>query len=165
MLKEQPKIVPPKSDLQNAMDRIALVALVGFLTYFLIYWPGLPERVPVHFNGAGQPDSYGHKATLLILPLITVAMYFLMTIINKRPYTFNYPVKITEANAERQYTLARNMISGLNAALIVAFFYMAWRTGMLLQGEADGLGPMFLPIFLGITLAPIVIYMVLAFRE
>lgn len=165
MLKDQPKIVPPKSDFQNIMDRIALVALVGFLAYFLFLWPGLPEQVPVHFDGSGQPDSYGHKATLLILPLISLGTYLLFVIINKKPYNFNYPVKITEKNAERQYILARNMISGLNAALIVAFFYLSWKSGMLMQGEADGLGPWFLPIFLGITLAPIVIYLMLALRE
>ncbi|MCB0632170.1 MAG: DUF1648 domain-containing protein [Saprospiraceae bacterium] len=165
MLKEQPKIVPPKSNLQYTLDRIALIALVCFLVYFLIYWPGLPERVPVHFDGAGNPNSYGNKTTLLLLPLISLILFFVLTAINKRPDLFNYPVKITEENAERQYTLARNMVSGLNAALIIAFFFLAWKTGMLVQGKADGLGPWFLPVFLGITMGPVVIYMIMAFRK
>jgi uncharacterized membrane protein len=165
MLQEQPKLVPPKSNLQYTMDRLALVALIGFLVYFLIYWPDLPETVPVHFDGAGNPNSYGHKATLLLLPLISLVQFFLLTYINKKPYIFNYPVKITEENAERQYTLARNMISGLNAAIIVGLFYLSWETLALIRGESEGLGPWTIPLFLVITFLPIVVYLVQAMRK
>ena len=43
------------------------LALFGFLCY---RFPALPERLPLHFNAAGQPDRIGPRQGLFLLPLI-----------------------------------------------------------------------------------------------
>jgi uncharacterized membrane protein len=39
-------------------------------------WRQVPERIPIHWNAAGQADGYGGKFVgLLLIPLITLGMY------------------------------------------------------------------------------------------
>ncbi|PHN05537.1 DUF1648 domain-containing protein [Flavilitoribacter nigricans] len=165
MNKNQPKILPPKSSLQQLMNSLALVGLIGFVIFFLLKWPGLPDPVPRHFNGAGEPDAYGSKYIMMILPLLAIGMYLFFNFISKRPHTFNYPVPITEENAERQYTLALNMMSALCAGIILAFFYISWRTVAVVNQEASGLGWWFMPVFLLVTFLPIGIYLAKANKK
>lgn len=162
MKKNQPKIVPPRTPIQQLLNTLALVALVGFVIYFLLKWPGLPDPIPRHYNGAGEPDAYGSKYTLMILPLLAIAIYFTFNYLNQKPYTFNYPVKITEENAAYQYTLAMNMMSALSTSIILAFFYISWRTVAVVNQEVSGLGWWFLPAFLLITFLPIIVYWIKA---
>ncbi|MCO5175472.1 MAG: SdpI family protein [Thermomicrobiales bacterium] len=44
-----------------------------------IIWPSTPDRVPVHWNAAGEVDRYGGKLEgLFLLPLISVGLYLLL---------------------------------------------------------------------------------------
>ena len=160
MNKDQPKIVPPRTSFQQMLNSLALVALIGFVIFFLLKWPGLPDPIPRHYNAAGEPDAYGSKYTLMILPLLAIAIYFTFNYLNQKPYIFNYPVKITEENAEQQYTLAMNMMSALSTGVILTFFYISWRTVSIANQEVSGLGWWFMPAFLLLTFVPIIIYLV-----
>lgn len=162
MSNNQPKITISKTPLHQFFNTLALVGLVGFVIYFLLEWPGLPDPIPRHFNHLGEPDAYGSKYTMLLLPLLGIGCYVMFNYLYKRPHSFNYPVKITEQNAERQYTLALEMMSALNAGIILAFFYISWRIVAVVNQEANGLDSWFLPLFLVITLLPIVVYLVKA---
>lgn len=164
MAKGQPKIAPPRSSLQNSLDLIAGLGLVGFVIFFMLEWPPLAETVPTHFNSDGEPDGYGSKYALLLLPFIALGNFFLFYYLNQRPHSFNYPVTITEANAEQQYILARNMMSALNTVIVLGLFYICWKIVGLIKGEVDGLGTWFMPIFLGFTFLPIVGYMIASKR-
>lgn len=47
-----------------------------------IRWGSVPDRIPVHWNAAGQVDGYGGKFQgLLLLPLITLGLYLLLLLI------------------------------------------------------------------------------------
>ena len=49
-----------------------------------IVWPFAPDRIPVHWALSGEPDRYGGKVEgLLLLPLITLGVYFLMRFLPK----------------------------------------------------------------------------------
>src|SRR4051812_3839705 len=57
---------------------IWLILLVPFIYAFAI-WNKVPEKVPTHFDINGKPDDYSGKAfALLLLPLMNVAIYFLL---------------------------------------------------------------------------------------
>ena len=44
-------------------------------------WDDTPERLPVHWNLAGEPDRFGGKAEgLLALPIIALVTYVLLLI-------------------------------------------------------------------------------------
>ena len=86
----------------------------------------LPETVPTHFNFKGQPDAYGSKISLLYVPIISLILTAGMTWLNRYPEIFNYPVKITEENAEKQYKNAQTAIRWLKVAVNVIFLLVTW---------------------------------------
>ena len=47
-----------------------------------VTWNSAPDRIPVHFGFDGQVDRYGGKFEgLLVLPLVSVALYFVMRLL------------------------------------------------------------------------------------
>jgi uncharacterized membrane protein len=128
---------------------LELGACAALLTQFLMVfsaWPDLPDRVPQHFDAAGQADAWGSKATLLLLPGVSFAVFVLMTMISRRPHISSVPVEITPANARRVYRLIRFQTIWLKAVIAMVFAYMSWRTIEQARGGAEGLGAGFLPL-------------------
>ena len=44
-----------------------------------VRWGSVPDRIPTHWNAAGQVDGYGGKFSgLLLMPIITAGLYLLL---------------------------------------------------------------------------------------
>jgi uncharacterized membrane protein len=57
------------------------IALIPFV-YLIYIWNRLPEKVPMHWNGAGEIDRYGDKKELVAVLLMLVGInYFVFLII------------------------------------------------------------------------------------
>jgi uncharacterized membrane protein len=57
------------------------IALIPFV-YLIYIWNRLPEKVPMHWNGAGEIDQYGDKKELVAVLLMLVGInYFVFLII------------------------------------------------------------------------------------
>ncbi|MFN7045461.1 MAG: SdpI family protein [Flavobacterium sp.] len=57
------------------------IALIPF-AYLIYIWNRLPEKVPMHWNGAGEIDRYGDKKELLLMLFMLVGItYFVFLII------------------------------------------------------------------------------------
>jgi uncharacterized membrane protein len=70
----------------------------------------LPETIPTHYNFSGQVDGYGSSKTLFVMPGIATVVAILLALLSQIPHQFNYLVRITEANAERQYRNGRMLL-------------------------------------------------------
>jgi len=147
------------------LEILAIAALLGFLGYTLYSFSKLPETIPTHFNASGIPDNYGSKNTLWMLPVISLILYILLTLVGRIPEKFNYPVRITEANARFQYTLRTRFLRYMKLALVLMFFFISYKTVSTALGNTDGLGEWFLPVLLGIIFVPVIIYLILAKRS
>ncbi|MBX3414958.1 MAG: SdpI family protein [Pirellulales bacterium] len=56
--------------------------LLGMFAASAILWGQAPERIPVHWNLAGEPDRYGGKFEgLLLAPLIGLGLYLLLLVL------------------------------------------------------------------------------------
>ncbi|HBT46765.1 MAG TPA: hypothetical protein DEA73_02625 [Peptococcaceae bacterium] len=65
-----------------AQEWPALLILLMMLLVALMIYPHLPERVPIHWNAAGEVDNYGSRAFgAFMLPLVTVGLYVLMLVL------------------------------------------------------------------------------------
>lgn len=158
MKEQRPILDLPKTQLENILDGLALAELVIGLGMLLFYYGDLPQRIPIHYDGSGQPDGYGSKATLLILMVIAAAMAAGMWYLTGIPHKYNYPGRITPENAESMYAKGRLLIRILNASIVWIFTFIIWRTIEIANGQAHGLGAWFLPAVL-ITTIGIPVYM------
>src|SRR5205814_5497884 len=92
----------------------ALIA--GMFVLTALAWPAAPDRVPVHWNLAGEVDRYGGKFEgLLLLPLLALGSYVLLRFLPRLdPRQANY------AAFAATYTLIRTAILALMALVQVA---------------------------------------------
>ena len=136
---------------------------VTFL-FVLYYYPNLPEMIPTHFDFNGVPDHYKQKEYIWFLPLLTIITYVSLLVVKRYPRILNYPVKITEENAEDQYNNAINLITVINLIIVISFSYLVYSKVQIAIGNGTGLGKYFLIIFLVALAIPTVISVYLAFK-
>jgi uncharacterized membrane protein len=157
-METQPKINVSLSPLDKILDSTGklLIIIIWGLTLFVFF--KLPTIIPTHFNASGQPDDYGNKLTILILPIIATLVYLGLTKLNQHPHSFNYINSITEDNAEKQYTIATRMLRILKTAILIIFSNIILFTYFTTKGITNGLGIWFLPLTLSIVFIPIIFY-------
>ncbi|MCD6247545.1 MAG: SdpI family protein [Candidatus Diapherotrites archaeon] len=70
---------------------VFLLVLLSFAISFYFY-PQLPEKIPSHWNAAGEIDAYTNKeVSLFIIPVITLLIVLLFTVLPKvDPLKENY---------------------------------------------------------------------------
>ena len=103
---------------------VGYIALAGLLILPLLYYWDLPGSIPQHYEMNGQPDAFGSKWMIWLLPLVGLIMYSGLTILNRYPNAFNYPVRITDENALRQYAFATKLVRSLKAFVASLFCYL-----------------------------------------
>ena len=80
-----------KTSWRVELPQLAVVA--GLFLWSAVLWPTAPERLPVHFDVAGNVDRYGGKAEgLLLMPAIALGLYLLLRFLPAiDPARANYP--------------------------------------------------------------------------
>lgn len=158
----RPRIRLQLSSHDYVIEFLAISFLILLFAIPLFYFSQLPERIPIHFNFEGKPDGYGSRASLFILPVTGLFMYFLLTVLAIFPHVYNFPVTITAENAEVQYRLATRLMRILKTVILILFSFISWMSIRTAVGNASGIGKMFLPVFLFITFGVMIIYFKLA---
>src|SRR5688572_5322151 len=141
-----------RTGVDNALELISVLALVYMLAFTYTAFASLPDLIPTHFNASGEADRWGGKNGIWLIPVLGTAMYVFLTVLNRFPQKFNFPVPITEANARTQYMLARQLVSAVKASTLCTFAYITWARIQVAMELRDGLGSSFLPTVVPITL-------------
>lgn len=129
----------PPSYTVRILNRLLLFIIIGNIIYIFVSFPSLPDEIPIHFNLAGEADNWGNKAIILIFPLLFKVVFLLLYFLAKDPSTYNYPVKVTEENAESLFVLARQMLTVMNfqvgvIMLFLTFYMIQTAKGVELPG-------------------------------
>jgi uncharacterized membrane protein len=161
---ERPKIKLELTTADKTFEIISWLLIVFIWALILTNYSNLPETIPIHYNGAGQADGFGRKATILTLPILATILFIGLTVLNKFPHVFNYPTNITHDNALRQYTNATKLIRYLKVIVVFIFGLIVFKTIQNANGEAVGLGTWFLPMTLGLIFIPLTIYVIKSFN-
>lgn len=135
---------------------ITFTALMWVFALFVI--SSSVDKIPTHYSFSGKPDSFGSKYTILLLPAINLAVFILLTILNKYPHVFNYPIKITSENSLRQYTLATKAIRFLKTTLSLLFLIITYFTYKSSLNGADFSGIWILPTIIIFIELPMLFY-------
>jgi len=96
------------------------IVLAAMLTMAAVTWTGAPDRIPVHWNIAGEVDRYGGKFEgLLAIPLLAAGVYLAMLLLPRiDPGRANY------ARFQNAYATIR--ISVLVVMAVVYGLVQAW---------------------------------------
>jgi uncharacterized membrane protein len=148
---------------QLVFEIAAVCALVLHIVIVFQAWWTLPDQIPAHFGITGQPDRWGSKKEIWLLPALSVVIYVGMTVLSRYAPKFNYLWEITPANAARQYQLARSLVTALKAEVIALFAIISWQSIRVAMNRAEGLGLPF-TVILALTTLTIVIYLWSALR-
>ncbi len=143
------------SRFDKMIELLGWVCLILLWVITIISYARLPEIIPTHFNASGQADDEGSKMILFFLPVIGTLIFVGLTILNQYPHIFNYPVAITEANAQKQYNNAVRMLKVLKLILAVVFSILVFLIYHAASTDNGSLGIWFLPVVLGMILIPL----------
>lgn len=128
--------------------------------YLIVSWGKLPDKIPGHYNAAGVADHWGDKNEILILPIISVVLYALLTIVSFFPSVWNTPVKITEENREFVYLNLKTMLILIKMEIIIAFAYITY-----CNIKIQSLGTWFLPVELIMVFGTVIYYIIKVSRS
>lgn len=89
------------------------------------------EEVPLHWNARGEIDSWGDPWTIILLPVIALALYGLLTLLQRRPRWCNYPCKITDKAGA--YKLMSGMIGHIKNLVMLLFLYITLAVAQIVE--------------------------------
>lgn len=164
-MEERPVLKLEWTFLDRILEITGGVSLMVLWILVIVNYPGLPDTIPTHFNAFGQVDGYGGRGTFLLLPVIVTVVFIGLTILNRFPHVFNFPVGITQDNALKQYTNATRFIRYLKLVIVLIFGLIAFNMAQNAQGKADGMGIWVLPLMLGLIFIPLIIYISWSFKN
>lgn len=160
----RPVLTIEKTFLQKVLNMIGISALLLALAYVIINWSNVAESVPYHFDFTGEPDAWGSKWMVLILPVLGILLWTGLSFIEPFPHTFNYVVKINEGNAERQYYYAVTLIRLIKNEIALLFALLTPSIVQISNGQEDQLQFWIVPVFLVILFGTILIYFIKSLR-
>jgi uncharacterized membrane protein len=162
--KYRPRLELSRSAFENTLILVAGMGLIFSITATISSWPALPQRIPSHFNMAGEPDGWSGRSILILLPVVSLTLYLMLTIFSSFPHIYNYPFPITEKNANRQYSLARSLLLAIDVEITWLFAYIQRTSIQVALGHLKGLGPLFIMIFVSIIFFTTGIYFWMAYK-
>lgn len=155
---KRPKLNIQKESFDYLIEGLTVIVIILLIGLPAFYYSQLPDRIPIHFDGSGNPDGYGSKSTIWFLSGIGLVLYVILLQVTKYPHTYNYLKPITEDNASYQYQIAAQLLRVLNLMTSSIFCYITWKTIQVGLGEAQGLGGSFLFIALALMFGVIGFY-------
>jgi uncharacterized membrane protein len=139
------------------LEAAALVVLGGMFAWLAIHWAALPESVPRHYNAAGEPNAWGSKEGMWLLPLVAAGLYALISLVGRMPNLWNLPAGVDRNISEVQAVVLR-LLAVVKLGVVAAFAYISWTGISVARGASEGLGAIFLPVVLAVTVLPAVYY-------
>ncbi|MFJ6209060.1 DUF1648 domain-containing protein [Lysinibacillus sp. NPDC092081] len=152
----RPILKLPKTKYEKIWDFIGGGLFVLSIFYIFVMWGKLPEKIPGHFNGAGEVNRWGSKIEILILPFIGIFLWILLGLLEKAPHMHNYPARLNESNVEAFYLNSRKGLNETKNLCLILFAAISFQMVRIALGEAESIGWWFLPIVLIVTAIPII---------
>ena len=147
---KRPRIQIKLTPTDYLIEIVGAIGMVGLILFPVYFFNDLPSQIPKHFNALGQVDSYGPRVIIWLLPVIGLLLYAALTLLNKFPFAFNYPTKVTDDNAERLYTLGTRTIRLLKTIVVLSFFFLNFKTIEIALNKSTEIGKFYLPVFLAV---------------
>ncbi|WP_223151117.1 DUF1648 domain-containing protein [Flavobacterium sp. GP15] len=118
---ERIKIKLELTKVDMASEIISWVLIISIWILTITNYLNFPDIIATHYNDAVNADELVEKWIIFTLPLVMTVLFVGMSILNKFPHIYNYPINITKENAFTQYTNATRLIRYLKLIVVVVF--------------------------------------------
>ena len=105
---------------QRVLEILAPVLLLCAVTVIGVRWRALPQSIPTHFDLRGEPDAWGGKGNLFLLPGLGLLLDGAFALALRFPQSWNMGIRKTPQNAPYLYRATRTMMAELR------FFIALW---------------------------------------
>lgn len=146
-MNKRPKILLKKSKMERLFETLSLGCILTAVIYIASVWSSLPSTIPTHFNAAGNPDGWGGKGSIWFLPVLSTFLFILFLFLSRVPHLHNYPMEITEENAEKMYRSSKNLLAVTGFEVCFFLAIAVWGIVQTAFGK-DGLGWWYVPLLL-----------------
>ncbi len=146
---------------QRVAGILAPAIYAGVFLLIALRWRLMPERIPTHYDFAGNVNGWGSRWTLVILPAIGLLTDIVIAVSMRFPRSWNAGVRITVVNKARVYRVLRDFMADMRLAMALVFaFISVWI--ILGPGKIPGWG--ITAATLGLTILPIIRYFIRLMR-
>lgn len=120
---------------------IECLVLAGLLwALYPVIFSGTPNEasVPIHYDITGRIDR-----SLLAVPFfVALAFYLLLSLLQRVPGAFSYPVRVTEKNEKKLQCIGVQLVRHVKLILVLIFGYLVNNSFAVAAGErTQGLNP------------------------
>ena len=161
-MSSRPRLSIPLSGVDRMVEYLGWLMILALWLWVALAYRQLPEAIPIHFGLTGEPDAFGAKRALLVLPGVATLLFVGLKIAGGFPHFFNYPVKIDAGNALKHYTIATRLLRFMRLAVALIFFGIVILTTLTALHRLSGLGLWFMPAAFGAIFVPMLIYLLKA---
>jgi len=114
----RPVLHLPRTPLEKLLEALTALGVIILIAMTVWGYFALPAVIPTHYGFSGAPNAYGGKGSLLTLPIVSICLAVLLTVLSRYPHLYNYPWPITAENAPRQYSLARLLLRWITLEMV-----------------------------------------------
>lgn len=148
-----------KKILYRIINILCLVIMIGTIVWLAVIWDRIPDEIATHFDYAGNPDSYGSKSSIIVLPIFAWLLYGIMVFVELIPGAWNTGVKVTPENSERVYGIIKSMLVFLKLYIVILFTVIT-----IFSALGKGLPVWLLPVELIVIFGTIIVSIVRLYR-
>ncbi len=144
---------------------LGALAVLFWTTYSALNGPTPPpDRIPTHFDAAGNANGWGPPSTLMLLPAVALGVYLLITILSQFPSALNVPVRVTSETRARVEALTLQMVAWFKVELVCLFTWLQWTILQTARSREGSISPALVPVFLVVVFATLIAHMVAMIR-
>lgn len=118
---EKEKIHIPRQRDEIIFDFLGYGTFVFSLLLLALLWTELPDRVPGHYNFAGEVTRWDSKGAILIMPLLGIINGVLFTALERFPEIQHFPERYNKENAPAFLLNSRRMMNRVKNILLFFF--------------------------------------------
>lgn len=158
-----------KQPLDRFLEIFGILVVLASFVLPAVYYSSLPDSLPRHFGSDGQPDAYGSKGIIWVLPSVGFILFLTIGMISNVPSLLNLPFKSDPekiGSYQRKYS---RMIRILNVLMVCLFTYINYTTTQIGLGNQAQLPSYFTPLsfvfLLGIPLLYVLPDLIMARKQ
>ncbi|MFQ3853477.1 DUF1648 domain-containing protein [Staphylococcus parequorum] len=153
--------------INKTLNFTGLIFIILLFLYTSINYNSLPERVPVHFDLYSNPDAWGYKKEIFILPIIILALWVFMYLLFKYYVKFeNFRSSFENKTISKDaINFNRRFITILNFELSTLLSFMGIKDVYNATGGNIDIGIFQFVIILVVIFSTIILYLYMCYKH